>query len=256
MKPVIPFTYDGQPVRVVNIDGEPWFVLADLCRVLGIKNVKDTRNRLSDGVDQTYPIQDSMGRTQLATIVSEPGMYEVVIRSDRPEAVEFRRWVTADVLPTIRKTGSYGTTPAKLEGRELLARAVLEADRHIKELEAVTAELQPKAEAWDHIVSSSGSWSYEEAAKALYERGVADVGQKRLVQRLVSWRYLYRDHKGRPHAYQRHIEAGLFVTRVRTYTDMHTGERRESAAPQVRITGKGLDTLYRRFRAEQMEGTA
>ena len=85
---LIPFTYPDQPVRVVEIDGEPWFVLADLCRVLDIKNVKQLRDRLDDGVCQTYPISDSLGRTQQATVVSEPGMYEVdrlrVVLADQP----------------------------------------------------------------------------------------------------------------------------------------------------------------------------
>ena len=135
---------------------------------------------------------------------------------------------------------------------ELMARAVLSANRKIKSLEATVAEQQPKAEAWDHIVSSAGSWSYEEAAKVLFEQGVVTIGQKRLVDRLVEWKYLYRDAKKRPHAYQRYIEQGLFVTKARVFTDQATGTTRESSAPQVRITGKGLDMLFRRFRAGQL----
>ncbi|MFE7605735.1 phage antirepressor KilAC domain-containing protein [Brachybacterium paraconglomeratum] len=135
---------------------------------------------------------------------------------------------------------------------ELMARAVLSANRTIKALEATVAEQQPKVEAWDHIVSSAGSWSYEEAAKVLFEQGVAKIGQKRLVERLVEWGYLYRDSKKRPHAYQRYIEQGLFVTKARVYTHQETGETRASSAPQVRITGKGLDVLFRRFRYGQI----
>lgn len=136
---------------------------------------------------------------------------------------------------------------------ELMARAVLSANRKIKSLEATVAEQQPKVEAWDHIVSSAGSWSYEAAAKVLFEQGVAKIGQNRLVDQLVEWGYLYRDAKKRPHAYQRYIEQGLFVTKARVYTDQKTGETRASSAPQVRITGKGLDVLFRRFRYGQIE---
>lgn len=136
---------------------------------------------------------------------------------------------------------------------ELMARAVLSANRKIKSLEATVAEQQPKAAAWDHIVSSAGSWSYEGAAKVLFEQGVAKIGQNRLVDQLVEWGYLYRDAKKRPHAYQRYIEQGLFVTKARVYTDQKTGETRASSAPQVRITGKGLDVLFRRFRYGQIE---
>jgi len=250
---LIPFTYEGRPVRIVAIDSEPWFVLADLCRVLGLtRGAAQVSERLDDGVRQPYPIQDSMGRTQQATIVSEAGMYEVVIRSDKPEAAEFRRWITSEVLPAIRKTGSYSTAPALTED-EIVHQALQIQGRKIRELEAAQAELQPKADAWDQIVSSAASWSYEEAAKVLFDHGVISIGQKRLVKQLVAWGYLYRDHKGRPHAYQRHIESGLFVTKARTYMDMETGERRESSAPQVRITGKGLDMLFKRFREGQLE---
>ena len=136
---IVPFDFDGAQVRVVTIDDEPWFVLADLCRVLEIANTKDTLDRLSDGVGQTYPILDRLGRPQQATIVSEPGMYEVVIRSDKPNAARFRRWITSDVLPSIRRTGSYGA-PA-LTGPELLARAVIEAQAMIQVREAEVAEL-------------------------------------------------------------------------------------------------------------------
>lgn len=146
----------------------------------------------------------------------------------------------------------------EITGPELMARAVLEANRTIKALEATVAEQQPKADAWDHIVSSVGSWSFEEAAKVLFEQGVVTIGQQRLVARLVDWGYLFRDAKRRPHAYQRFVEQGLFVTKARVYTDQATGETRQSSAPQVRITGKGLDMLFRRLRSSQLElpGTA
>lgn len=143
--------------------------------------------------------------------------------------------------------------PAReMTGPELMAHAVLEANRTIKELEARAAELTPKADAWDHIVSSSGSWSYEDAAKVLFEQGIVTIGQQRLVARLVEWGYLFRDAKKRPHVYQRYLEQGLFVTKARVYTDQASGETRESSAPQVRITGKGLDMLFRRFRSGQL----
>ncbi|EUA18435.1 BRO family, N-terminal domain protein [Mycobacterium xenopi 3993] len=111
------FAYADHQVRVVLVDGEPWFVLADLARVLEIVDVSRLASRLDDEVRQTHPISDSLGRTQQTTVVNEPGMYEVVIRSDKPEAVAFRRWITSEVLPAIRRTGSYSTSPAPaLEG--------------------------------------------------------------------------------------------------------------------------------------------
>src|SRR5699024_8781861 len=149
------------------VNGEPWFVLADLTRVLGFtRSPSAVSERLEDEVRQTYPIADSMGRTQQTTIVSEPGMYEVVIRSDKPEAVAFRRWITTELLPEIRKTGSYGVAryeipqdyasalraaadQAERADREAAAR--LEAEQHAKALTA-------PASAWQHMASSAGDY--------------------------------------------------------------------------------------------------
>ncbi len=104
--PLIPFAYGDHSVRVVTIDGEPWFVLADLCRVLDLSNPTMVADRLDADALSTAEVIDSMGRTQQATIVSEPGMYAVVFMSRKPEAVAFRRW--------IRKHGGY-LTPAAIE---------------------------------------------------------------------------------------------------------------------------------------------
>lgn len=96
-------------VRTILINNEPWFVLKDVCKSLNISHVKDTANRLAeDEVGQTEVI-DSLGRFQKTTIVNESGLYTVIIRSDKPEAVSFRKWVTSEVLPGIRKHGMYMT---------------------------------------------------------------------------------------------------------------------------------------------------
>ena len=107
MSAVETFVYGTADVRTVTIDGEPWFVLADLTRALGITQFRT--DRLSDDLIRNHPIADRIGRSQMVVLVSEPGMYEVVIRSDKPEAAAFRGWITRDVLPSIRRTGSYST---------------------------------------------------------------------------------------------------------------------------------------------------
>lgn len=128
----MPFIYEGAPVRTVVINGEPWFVLADLCSVLEIRNGRDVAARLAD--DQKGVAQiDTPGGRQSMTIVNESGMYEVVIRSDKPEAINFRRWLTGTVLPEIRKTGSYSTAPA-LTDDELIHRALEASTRRIATL--------------------------------------------------------------------------------------------------------------------------
>ncbi|OCH80346.1 hypothetical protein A9310_21640 [Gordonia sp. UCD-TK1] len=166
---MVPFTYDGAAVRTVMVAGEPWFVLADLCNVLGLaRRPGQVADRLDEGVRQTYTLPTA-GGAQSMTIVSEAGMYEVVIRSDKPDAVAFRRWITGTVLPEIRKTGSYNSTPAPtLAGPKLLAHAVIEAQHMLAQKDAEIAELTPKAElANDYLLAQGGARLVREVAKIL-----------------------------------------------------------------------------------------
>lgn len=103
------FTYESREVRTVMRDGEPWFVLKDVCRVLDIADHKVVARRLEKDEVCQIPLADSMGRKQDTTIINESGLYNVILRSDKPEAKPFRKWVTAEVLPSIRRTGSYST---------------------------------------------------------------------------------------------------------------------------------------------------
>ncbi len=101
------FNFERNNVRIIDKDGNPWFVLSDICKILTIDHIKDTANRLEiDEVGQTEVI-DRLGRTQKAYIINESGLYSVILRSDKPQAKPFRKWVTSEVLPTIRKTGTY-----------------------------------------------------------------------------------------------------------------------------------------------------
>ena len=108
------FIYGGEQLRTVQRPDGLWWVLRDVCRVLNIGNVTDTKKRLDqDEVDLTDLI-DGMGRVQSTTIINEPGLYAVILRSDKPEAKAFKRWVTHEVLPSIRRTGAYGVPPERL----------------------------------------------------------------------------------------------------------------------------------------------
>ena len=108
---VIPFEYEGKPVRVVQKDGDVWFVAADICAVLDIQNPTQAVQQL----DRDERAMSDIGRQGFANIVSEPGMYRLVMRSDKPQARPFQRFVTHDVLPAIRKTGQYVAPNAKPE---------------------------------------------------------------------------------------------------------------------------------------------
>lgn len=107
MNELMIFNYQNNNVRTIEKDGEPWFVLKDVCTVLGISKYRDTATRLD--ADERGSVElDTPGGMQSMTIINESGLYNVILRSDKPEAKPFRKWVTSEVLPTIRKTGSYG----------------------------------------------------------------------------------------------------------------------------------------------------
>lgn len=145
------FTYQSQPVRTVSIDGEPWFVLKDVCEILGISHVTDTARRLEeDEVAQTDLI-DNMGRNQRAYAVNEPGLYNVILRSDKPEAKSFKRWVTHEVLPVLRKTGSYTTAPMTTAEMFLAqAKAMVELEQQNR---AITQRLDTQQQTLEKAVS-------------------------------------------------------------------------------------------------------
>lgn len=255
MTDLIPFDFDGQAVRVVTIDGEPWFVLADLCKILGISAVGRVAARLYEGVRQTHTLPTA-GGPQSMVVVSEPGMWEVVLRSDAPNARPVQRWVTGDVLPAIRRTGSYGTAPA-LAGKELLAHAVIEAHAMIEAKDQRIAELEPKADAWQDLVSSAGSLSFRDAAKVISEEGGVNISGPRLTEALMEWRWTFRppatpEEKARGkvrsiRAYQTQIDAGTLTEKAKPYTDSVTGEKKLSNNPQTRVTGRGLDAIRARL---------
>lgn len=234
------FTYTSHDIRVVLVVGEPWFVLADLCRVLDIRNPSDVMARLADdqkGLDQI----DTLGGRQQMTIVNESGMYEVVIRSDKPEAVALRRWITGTVLPSIRRTGGYSAVPA-LEGPELLARAVLEAHAMLTAKDERIAELEPKAQLATKLLDAEGDLSVRDAAQSLTRAGVK-VGAGRLFNELEGRGWIKRAMgDGRFRVIQSAIEAGYMSVLPQSHYHPKTGVL-VLDPPQPRVTPKGLQRL-------------
>lgn len=108
------FDYKGKQVRTIQKDGETWWVLKDVCAVLGISDVRRVAERLDVDEWSQTPVSDRLGRSQDTYIINESGLYNVILRSDKAEAKPFRKWVTAEVLPSIRKTGGYGRQDAAL----------------------------------------------------------------------------------------------------------------------------------------------
>ena len=233
---LIQHAFHGQAVRVITDErGEPWFVLADLCAALGIRNARDVAARLDDDMKGVGLI-DTLGGRQQMTTVTESGMYEVVVRSDSAQAKPFRRWITTEVLPSIRRTGSYGTPSfdlTRIEDVALLVQAATTALTRVRELE-------PPAAAWTAMADAGGDYSLRDAAQILDRDPSIKTGQNRLGQylRQIGW----LDKRGIP--YQRHVDLGRITSRVRTYKHPRTGEQM-TAEPQVRITVKGLGALHK-----------
>src|SRR5690606_38434930 len=105
--------FDGHELTIIGNQEEPKFLLKDVCEILGLGQVAGVKRRLGDDVISNHPIRDSLGRTQNATFVNEDGLYDVILDSRKPEAKRFRKWITSDVIPSIRKHGAY-MTPQKI----------------------------------------------------------------------------------------------------------------------------------------------
>lgn len=177
------FNYLDTPVRVATVDDEPWWLAGDICDVLGIRNVSDAMLKLDD--DEKRQVRVNIGQTDVMRgrapwYVSESGLYTLILRSDKPEAREFKRWVTHEVLPTIRKTGSYAVPQRELSRKEL-AYMVIEAEERA-EIEASRAnyaegqvvELSPKADRYDHFMSTEENKSLREVARMVRPYGIRE----------------------------------------------------------------------------------
>ena len=250
MSELIPFEYEGNSIRVVEIDGDPWFVAPDVAKVLNYRSAPDMTRRIEDD-EKGYAKVRTPGGDQEVTVLSESGLYDAIFRSNAEGAKPFRRWVTSEVLPTIRKTGSYGAASAPaLTGPALYLAAIEQATNEIAALEEENRVLTPKAEAFDGFLGATGDYSLNEGAKLLARNGVKDMGQNRLRDHLLRWGWLYRGRKERLRAHQSAIDTGRMCERTSWYYDDHTGERKTGQTQAV-ITAKGLFDVKKKLSGEQ-----
>lgn len=179
------FSYADSDLRVLQIDGAPWFVAADVARILGYRDAFNMARRL-DPEDRGTRLMSTPSGEQEMTIISEPGLYAAVLGSQVEGARTFKRWITHDVIPAIRRTGSYAVAPARaLPASYADALRALAAE--VEKREAVTAErdaarehaavLAPKADAWDAVCDADGSASITATAKAMQSARI-NVGVK------------------------------------------------------------------------------
>lgn len=237
---VVPFDFKGQQIRTVDKHGETWFVARDVCAALGLGNGRDAVSRLDeDGVGNADVI-DALGRTQTAMTVNEAGLYELIFQSRVPDAKAFKRWVTHEVLPAIRKTGRFDGLAVENIDRRTLAGWVIEEVNRRELAEAKVAELEPRAAVADRLIEASGDFSVREAAQILCRDPAITTGERRLFAYLrLQAQWIQDAHR----AYQRHIDIGRVRVRTDTRYDPYTGE--PHVTQQIRITPKGLAELHR-----------
>lgn len=157
------FKYENNDVRTVEMNSEPWFVLKDVCAVLGLTDTGRTAERL-DADELTRTTLVSGGQNREMYIINESGLYNVILRSDKPEAKPFRKWVTSEVLPSIRKHGAY-MTPQKIEEALLNPDTIISLAQQLKEERAKTAKLAPAAEYAQNFLLASGGRLVSSIAK-------------------------------------------------------------------------------------------
>lgn len=230
------FEYQNNKVRTVDVNGEAWFVLKDVCDVLHMdtSKIKQVADRLDDDEKGRYSVPTPGGK-QATWIINESGLYHVILRSDKPEAAPFRRWVTNDVLPAIRKTGSYNAP--QLTRSQLLATALIAAHEELEEKDKQIETMKPKALFADAVSASSQSILVGEMAKLLSQNGI-QMGQNRLFAWLRENGYLIKDRKRTDYNMptQKSMELRLFEIKETSiaHSDGHT-----SINKTPKITGAG-----------------
>lgn len=239
-------------IKATIINNEPFFVGKDVAEVLGYSN---SRKALSDHVDQEdkgVTICDTLGGKQEMTVINESGVYALVFSSKLPNAKQFKRWVTSEVLPTIRKHGAYAT-PATIEsiiadpdnGIKLLT-ALKEEQEKRKALQTQIAEQKPKVIFAEAVSASKTSILIGDLAKILKQNGI-DIGQKRLFAWLRDNGYLIKGGSSKNMPTQRAMEMGLFVVKEGSYVN---GEGVNVTTKTTKVTGKGQIYFINKFKGE------
>ena len=233
----------GQIRVAVNKNNEPLFCLLDLCNSLGLSNNRKVKSQLDEDVTLSYPLE-TPGGIQQATFVTEAGMYTVILRSDSPKAKPIQKWVTSEVLPSIRKTGGYIASSEEDTPEIIMARAILVAQETIKkkneklkDLEHRNRILEPKAELMDKILDTDQKIDIGQAAKILQ----LSFGRNTMFRRLREKGIFF---KNRNEPKQEYIDRGYFELKEK-YIDRNNHDG--FTVIKVLVTQKGLDFLAKMF---------
>lgn len=224
-------------MRTTKVNEQPYICLADVCKILDIKNVSQLKTRLNQNGVITNDVIDNLGREQQATFINESNLYKVIFQSRKPEAEKFTEWVTNEVLPSIRKHGGYISGQEHMTDEELMAKAVLMANSKIQELHNKAKQLeesnklmQPKANYFDELVSRKLLTSFRDTAKEL------KIKEKDFIKYLIDNGYIYRDKKGKLQPYA-NKNNGLFEVKE-CYSNNNAW-----VGTQTLITPKGRETF-------------
>lgn len=227
-------------VRAVTLKGEPWFVAADVCRALGLGNSSDVIKRL-DKDERTLVSIEGASNGLPVNAVNEPGLYALILGSRKPEAKAFKRWITHEVIPEIRKTGGYIAGQETMDDDQLLANALMVAQRKIaernKQLEAANAKIQadaPKVLFAETVEKAETCISIGTLAKILNQAGL-DIGERRLFERLRNDKWLNSKGRNWNVPSQKSMDMGLM--RVHESTVSRSSGIQINKTPL--ITGKG-----------------
>lgn len=226
-------------VRTVEREGEPWFVGKDVAAALGYADASSAVSKNVDEEDKTTLLleQDGSNYKSKTTVINESGLYSLVLSSKLPTAKAFKHWITSEVIPSIRKTGGYITGQEQLSPSELMAKALMVAQKTLAERDArissLTVENQimaPKAEYFDDLVDRNLLTSFRETAKQL------EIKEKAFIAFLLEKKFIYRDKKGKlmPYAEKNN---GLFEVKE-CFND-----KTQWSGTQTMITPKGRETF-------------
>jgi len=242
-------------IRAVSEGGEPWFVAKDVCEALGLSNTTEAlRNLDADEVGNISNSEVAQNGGRAPRIVSEPGFYKLVMRSRKPEAKAFQRWVTHEVLPAIRRDGGYMAAKPDETPEEVMARALRIADdtmrrqkERIESLSSANAEMRPKALFADAVAASDGTCLVGELAKMIAQNGV-DIGQNRLFAWMREKGYLGKSGCNYNRPTQRSVEMGILKVKE---TAVHHADGHVTINSTPKVTGKGQVYFVQKFLGEK-----
>lgn len=241
------FNFENHEVRSLLINSEPWFVGKDVAEALGYSKARNAIATHIDSEDKKdAPIQGTLGGVQEMTVINESGLYSLVLSSKLPSAKKFKRWVTSEVLPALRKTGQYQVK--ELSGSELMAKALIEAQNVLAAKDKQIEQMKPKALFADAVATSHTSILVGELAKILKQNGI-EMGQKRLFAWLREKGYLIK-RQGTDYNMptQKSMDLGLFEIKEGSYVN-GSGVNITTKTPKV--TGKGQQYFINKFLAKE-----